>query len=243
MELVKDTFNERVREIESYFDLVSNIESAIGQGSARFDVNGQPYQITPIQQKVMYSVIYLQLYNLVEATMNLLIEAVERNTRESIDGDVSLLSENLRNLYVKFVTQPEDDSSGYEAKLKRALCLFKQILRIEPADIGFPAGGGGNWNYTEIRSYSLSLGVEINLPPRVNTMVQRRIRNNEPPLQLIKRYRNDLAHGAISFEACGEGHVASDFRYLIDVVKLYLTHVIDAYELFITEQRFRSPVA
>ncbi|MDM5104001.1 MAE_28990/MAE_18760 family HEPN-like nuclease [Aeromonas salmonicida] len=179
MELVKDTFNERINEIESYFDLVSNVELAIGQGSAKFDVNGESYRITPEQQKVMYSVIYLHLYNLVEATMNLLIEAVERNTRESINGDVSLLSENLRNLYVKFVTQPHDNSPGYETRLNRGLALFKQILRIDPVDIGFPAGGGGNWNYAEIRSYSKSIGVDIVLPRGINTLVQKKIRNNE----------------------------------------------------------------
>ncbi|EGY0112408.1 hypothetical protein JHL94_004779, partial [Salmonella enterica] len=45
MQLVKDVFDERVADIESYFELVNNVELAIGSGGAIFSVNGTPYQI------------------------------------------------------------------------------------------------------------------------------------------------------------------------------------------------------
>ena len=66
MQLVQEVFQDRVSDIESYFELVSNIELAIGSGGAVFNVVGTPYQINPGQQKIMYSGIYLHLYNLVE---------------------------------------------------------------------------------------------------------------------------------------------------------------------------------
>ncbi len=242
MQLVRTTFNERVSDIESYFELVKNIEIAISQSSATFNVNGGLYNITPDQQKIMYSGIYLHLYNLVEATMNMLIDALERNAQAALGGDVALLSESLRSLYVKSVTQPHDDALSYEAKLARSLSLFKQVLQIEPAIIKFPAGGGGNWDYAEIRKFSDSVGVRIVLPRNLNRLVQRPIRNEKAPLRLVKDVRNNLAHGSISFKDCGADHVSSDFRALIDIVKEYLSNVLDAYDLYITSGQFRQPV-
>ncbi|MCU8819207.1 hypothetical protein [Klebsiella quasipneumoniae] len=91
MQLVKDVFDERVADIESYFELVNNVELAIGSGGAIFSVNGTPYQINPDQQKIMYSGIYLHLYNLVESTISMLIDAVERHAAQGINGQLVLL--------------------------------------------------------------------------------------------------------------------------------------------------------
>lgn len=239
MQLVRAVFSDRVNDIESYFELVQNIEIAISQRSANFNVGDAVYNITPEQQKIMYSGIYMHLYNLVEATMNMLIDALERNTQEALGEDVSLLSEKLRCLYVKSVTQPHDEKLSYEAKLEKALSLFKQALGMEPVDIKFPAGGGGNWDFGEIRRFSDSVGVNIVLPRRINRLVQQPIRNDKAPLRLIKDVRNNLAHGSISFKECGENHVSSDFRELIDIVKEYLENVLNAYESYIVNAEYR----
>ncbi|WP_412501649.1 MAE_28990/MAE_18760 family HEPN-like nuclease [Shewanella chilikensis] len=241
MELVRVTFNERLLDIESYFELVDNIEKAIGTGEASFNVNNAPYRITPEQQKIMYSGIYLHLYNLIESTISLLINAVERHTTSGINGKLISLSENMRKLYVKSVTAPSEALSN-EKRLEKALNLFNQVLQLQPLDLKIPPGGGGNWDVSEITKLNESIGVKVKLPKGLNTKVKRPFRDDKGPIRLIKDIRNKLAHGSLSFTECGDNHVASEFRKLIDIVKEYLEFLIDCYENFILHGGYRQAV-
>lgn len=238
MELVQSTFDDRLSDIESYFDLVHNIEMAAGSGGAIFNVQGSAYQIRPEQQRIMYSGIYLHLYNLVESTISMLIDAVERHAMSGIDGQLDLLTEKMRVLYIKSITAPQETLS-YEIKLEKAISLFEQARNLKPIEFKIPPGGGGNWDTSEIQRLSNSIGIKIQLPKRLNTSINRPFRDDKGPLRLIKDIRNKLAHGSLSFAECGNNHVASDFRRLIDIVKSYLESIIDAYAKFIAIGGFK----
>ena len=67
-------FEERYREVEAYLDLLSQLEKAAQAGPPR--LTGADGPISASQQKILYSSVYLQLYNLVEATVSRCIEAV-----------------------------------------------------------------------------------------------------------------------------------------------------------------------
>lgn len=238
MQLVKATFQERVEDIESYFELVSNIELAVGYGGAVFNVNGNQYRIKPEQQKIMYSGIYLHLYNLVESTVSMLIDAVERHASVGINGQLSVLTENMKKLYVKSVAAPFESISN-DKRLEKALDLFDQVLNIKPIKLKIPPGGGGNWDVAEIKRLSQSIGINIQLPRGINQRVSENFRDDKGPIRFIKDTRNKLAHGSLSFTECGDNHVASDFRRLIDIVKEYLSYVIQAYDDFISANGYK----
>ncbi|MBD2849089.1 MAE_28990/MAE_18760 family HEPN-like nuclease [Acinetobacter baumannii] len=239
MDLVKDTFKDRVSDIEIYFDLVNNIEVAIGAGGAVLDVNGKAYRIKPEQQKIMYSGIYLHLYNLIESIITLLIEAVERHAAEGIDGKLMLLTEEMRKLYVKSIAAPYDESLSSDKRLEKALLLFEQVLNLKPVEIKIPPGGGGNWDTQEIHRLSASIGITLNLPEQLREKVNKKFRNDKGPIRLIKEIRNKLAHGSLSFTECGANHVASEFRQLIDIVKEYLQFLISEYEKYIDRNGYK----
>ncbi len=238
MELVQTVFQERVDDIETYFELVCNIELAIGLGEAVFNVNGNPYRIKPEQQKIMYSGIYLHLYNLVESTVSMLIKAVERHAERGINGQLTLLTTNMKKLYVKSVAMPHEQMNN-DTRLEKALELFDQVIKIKPFELKIPPGGGGNWDVSEIEKLSKNIGINIRLPKGINQKVRKIFRDDKRPIRLIKEIRNKLAHGSLSFTECGNNHVASDFRKLIDIVKEYLTHVIQAYGNFINEHGYK----
>ena len=65
---LSQTFEEQLQEIETYLDLLEVFEVQAGRiGEAT---------ITAQQQKILYSSVYLQIYNLVEATITWCVEAV-----------------------------------------------------------------------------------------------------------------------------------------------------------------------
>ncbi len=239
MELVRSVFNERIYDIESYFELVNNIELAISSGGAILHFNTTSYVVKPEQQKIMYSSIYLHLYNLIESTISMLIDAVERHATTGINGQLGLLTEKMRKIYVTSVAAPYELLTN-EKRLEKALVLFEQVLNLHPIDIKIPPGGGGNWDVTEIEKLSKSIGVNIALSAPLKQKVMRPFRDDKSPIRLIKDIRNKLAHGSISFTECGNNHVASDFRMLIDIVKDYLNHVIEKYEAYIDQHGYRT---
>lgn len=238
MELVRSVFNERINEIESYYELVNKIELAISYGGAILHIDSHSYTIKPEQQKIMYSSIYLHLYNLIEATISTLIDAVGRHATVGINGNLNLLTERMRKLYVTSVTSPYELLTN-EKRLEKAILLFEQVLNIQPIDIKIPPGGGGNWDVVEIEKLSKNIGIDIPLPPDLRQKVKTPFRDDKAPIRLIKDIRNKLAHGSLSFAECGNNHVASDFRLLIDIVKDYLAHIIDHYEAFINQHGYK----
>lgn len=239
MELVRSVFNERVDDIESYFELVNNIELAISSGGAVLHFNSTSYTVKPEQQKIMYSSIYLHLYNLIESTISTIIEAVGRHATLGINGQLGLLTEKMRKLYVTSVAAPYELLTN-EKRLEKALLLFEQVLNLQPIDIKIPPGGGGNWDVNEIEKLSKNIGVNITLSAPLKQKVLQPFRDDKAPIRLIKEIRNKLAHGAISFAECGSNHVASDFRKLIDIVKDYLRYIIDQYEAYINQCGYRE---
>ena len=92
--MLQDDFNDRKAEIESYIQLLEHIEATMREGSVVLNVRGEKkaspehdgqesgYSITPTQQKIMYSCLYLQLYNLVESTVIGCITRLETTIRE-----------------------------------------------------------------------------------------------------------------------------------------------------------------
>lgn len=237
MELVRSTYSDRVSDIEAYFKLVENISAAISNGGAKFKDNTNVYTVTIQQQKILFANTYIQLYNLIESTVTQLLGAVGRHTKSGIDGDLTKLSDKIRTLYLKHIIPPEDNVSP-EKKLERSLELLQQALGLKELDITIPRGGGGNWDVKEIDKLNKRIGVDLQLPQSINTQINIPFRNGSGPLRYVKVVRNELGHGSISFAECGSEHTVSDFRSLIDIVKQYLEHLMDAYEQFINDKGY-----
>ena len=66
---LSQTFEERLQEIETYLDLLEAFEVQAGRRIGEATVSAQ-------QQKILYSSVYVQIYNLVEATITWCVEAV-----------------------------------------------------------------------------------------------------------------------------------------------------------------------
>ena len=61
-------FHERLAEVETYLEFLSTMEARAQHGPPRLE--GAEHPISAQQQRILYSSVYLQLYNLVESTMS-----------------------------------------------------------------------------------------------------------------------------------------------------------------------------
>lgn len=239
MENLLETFEERLREIESYLQLLEAIERQVRSGPPRLGRDGP--LITADQQKILYSSVYLQLYNLIEATITRCVDRVCTAAAEGwLPGD---LSTHLRREWVRFTARTHVELN-YENRLKHAFALFEELAQASPVSKLKIEKTGGNWDDDEIESIARRIGFSLRISQPVYRGIKQPIRNDKGPLALIKELRNDLAHGSISFVECGDGATVADLRVLADKTAGYLrevvtsfTDAIAAYEFLIPERR------
>jgi hypothetical protein len=142
---------------------------------------------------------------------------------------------------VRFIARTHIDLN-YENRLEAALDLckhFVQMLPILTFEIG--KGAGGSWDDHMIERVSERIGFPLKISRDVYKNIKQPFRNDMGALGFIKLLRNELAHGSLSFEECGEGVTVSDLRELTKRVTLYLQEVVACFKSSIDTFEFLLP--
>jgi hypothetical protein len=238
MEALGQAFEERSAEINSYLELLQGIEDEARNGPPRIGEAGTV--ITTQQQRILYSCVYLQLYNLVEATIVRCLEGVTDSALSSgawLPGD---LSHELRREWVRTTARTHIELN-HENRLRHALDLCAHLVDALPVS-GFKfEKSGGSWDDDEIEAIADRLGFDLRLSVATRSNIKRPFRDDLGALRLVKKLRNKLAHGSISFVECGENHSVSELRDLTTKTAAYLREVVAAFDNFIVTHAFLIP--
>jgi hypothetical protein len=232
------SFRERLQEVETHLDFLQHLETETQDGPPRVGQGGAA--VTPQQQRILYSVVYLQLYNLVEATIT---RCIDTFSSIAVDGNrgPGALSDKLRREWVRYVARTHVDLN-YENRLNGALDLCQTLLTGRPVlPFKIDKGGGGNWDDQQIANISSRLGLNLHVSQAVMTGVKQPFKNDQGALVFIKSLRNDLAHGKVSFAECGEGITVDELRELKDRTARYLQEVVAVFETSIAAHEFLRP--
>lgn len=232
-------FQERLAEVEAYLDFLSTMEAQAQEGPPR--IEGAEHPISAQQQRILYSSVYLQLYNLVEATMSRCIDAVAEAAKGDGRWKPSDLSDSLRREWVR-ITARTHEALTPEHRLENALRLCDHLvasLPIDSFDIG--KGGGGNWDDSAIEAFSKRLGFQLVVSPPVYRAIKRPFRDDLGPLALVKQLRNRLAHGSISFAQCAEDVTVGRLVDLKDSTVSYLKEVVDCFTRYVDSFEYLLP--
>jgi HEPN superfamily protein len=234
-----EAFKDRLQEIDAYLDLLDALEGQVRTGPPK--IGDSP--ITAQQQKILYSSVYLQLYNLVEATITNCIDAVVAaacNGGRWRPGD---LAPQLRREWVRAAAHTHADLN-YENRLKTAVVLCDRLIQAVPIWAwAVEAGGGGNWDDHQIEDITERLGFDLGIDPATLTAIKRKVRDDKRPLELVKELRNRLAHGSLSFAECGDGVTVPDLRDIRNRTAQYLQEVLGAFRKFIDSYEFLIPAS
>lgn len=239
MQALEQVFQDRLSEIEAYLDLLSAIEAQVQKGPPRLGDDGTI--ISPVQQKILYSSVYLQLYNLIEATITKCVDAVSAAIAKDDAWQPSDLSVELRKEWVRFLARTHTDLN-YEKRLKHSLALCEHLIRTLPVGtMQIEKGGGGNWDDVEIHRFAIRLGCALEISGESMAGVKRPFRNEKGALALIVKLRNDLAHGNVSFVECGDDVTVDQLRDLKSRTAAYLKEVVHSFRMFVSGYSFLVP--
>jgi hypothetical protein len=239
MQMMGQIFSDRLTEIDSYLDLLDNLEAQVRSGPPHVGSNGPV--ISTDQQKILYSSVYLQLYNLIEATVSQCVNAVCTEVGRENRWLPADLSADLRREWVRSLARTHTDLN-YEHRLSSSLKLCQHLIDAMPVGtMKIEKGGGGNWDDVEIFRLAERLGCNLSISPESSEAAKKPFRNDLGALALIVRLRNDLAHGLTSFVECGDGVTAADLRELKDRTAKYLTEVVGSFAAFIQAYHYLTP--
>lgn len=239
VEALGPAFEERLGEIHSYLALLEGVEAAARSGPPRIGPDGA--HITAQQQKILYSSVFLQLYNLVEATVVKCLDAITDAALVSGIWNPGDLTVELRREWVRVTARTHVDLN-YEHRLENALALCDHLVQSLPVSrFSVDKGGGGNWDDGAIEAVATRLGCRLVVSPDAYSAIKRPFMDDLGPLRLVKRRRNSLAHGSISFAECGENLTAGDLRDLADRTASYLREVVAAFQAYIDRHEYLLP--
>ena len=226
-------FNNRVNEVELYLDLLEALDKQIKGGRPHI---GDDHISAP-QQHILYSAVYLQLYNLVEVTVTRCVLAVHAAASDRGRWTPADLSERLLEEWVRLKADT-DITLNEDNRRQRAVALCHHLVDGLPVSWPIDAHLRGNWDDNQIERMSARLGCELQISATTNEAVKRPIRDDMGQLALIRDRRNRLAHGNLSFAECGADVTIEDLRRTKTCTVLYLREVIGAFEDHINAYKF-----
>lgn len=232
-------FEERQAEVSTYIEFLQSLEEASRNGAPKLE--NVDHAISADQQKILYSSVYLQLYNLVESTINRCLETVTSAATASGALYAKDLSESLRSEWVKGIAGTHKELNT-DNRFRAAMDLCEHLISNRPITaLSIGKGGGGNWDDNEIEIISRRVGFTLNVSRPVYQGIKRQYRDGMGALSAVKKYRNDLAHGSISFIECGSDVSVSDLERLKDNTTDYLREVVGNFIAYIEGFEYLAP--
>jgi MAE_28990/MAE_18760-like HEPN len=235
MDPLTQSFEERLQEIEVYLDLLEHLEQQVAIGPPKIGESS----ITTQQQKILYSSVYIQLYNLVEATITWCIDAVCNAATESGRWKPSDLATLVRREWIRSTARTHLELTA-EHRLNSAVEVCEHLVNALPL-LKFSLERRSNIDDLVIQQIAERLGLQIQLSQEALRSVKQPVRDDKGPLALVKDLRNRLGHGSLSFSECGEGVTVIDLRDLKARTALYLREIIAGFRAYIDGYEYLDP--
>lgn len=223
---VKNDFDKKVEEIEAFFKLLALISERNAKLTAADRAGRQ--RLIPLDEdlvRVLKANSFLLLYNLMESTVRLtltyLYDEVTRSNTKYKD-----VIEEVRRVWIKL--------NYKNFKEKSAEDIYRVMTEIgeDLIAISFAADKSvsGNVNHVLITEHAERLGFSKSVHSSAH---------DGRALDLVKRKRNALAHGNMSFAECGREYTYSDLLETKKKTVTYLRSFMTNVERYISRRHFQ----
>lgn len=231
---------ERKQEIKDFFSLLvfleakekSTDENGISEFDKFFYSNKLEMKLTyQVLINIMKSNVSLMIYNVIEYTVTSLMltvyDEIERKNLSYFDVNDYIRKLWKKNL-LKAVTDPNANFSTFVKKNDEIIeaILSKQVIKLEVKN-NLP---GGNLGAEEIKTVFGNHGINWNISKRYF---------RPDIMEKIKKDRNELAHGAVSFTEALRDNTISDLQKNYSCVEGFLDELIVNIKQFLKNENYK----
>jgi len=214
----EETYNSRCREIERFFEMLQfmrdNRDSRLC-GEPLDGAHSNTYVVGRDLEKTLRASAYLMLYNFVEATMTNAIDAIHQHIADEQVG-FDELKEDVRKIAIKGLRKAVSSETPSEL-LDSAIPISSALIWL-----GFDKKDlfSGNLDGRLIKDKAKEYGFQLADHDKAASRDGVRLLN-------VKTKRNELAHGGISFEDCGQETSVDELLAIFYEIKIFIKAVLD----------------
>lgn len=211
-------FESRKAELDLYFSVMHDID----QGLWKTHDNSTFF-------KLLKSNFILMLYNLIEAcVINGIAEIYDELKQDgcSYNDVIDEIKTIWRNRQIANVYNRSAEKKSYDNKVKE---IIDAILSNAPITL----------SREELRHIGGNLDDQKIMDLCNKHHIRYVVQDNHDKLQIVRRKRNDLAHGDVSFGDCARDLTLSDLEEIKDAVLLFMQSIIDGMKDYYNAHGYR----
>lgn len=215
-----DDFNERAKDVSDYLYFLRDLE----QGQILLSQNSAISRINSELDKSLKATGFLLLYNLIESTM--------RNAIQSIFDEISNkgVSFDQLRLEIKKIILQNVKKNVQQYGVNDFIEQIENIIR-DIIQSGFNRDDlfSGNVDAKEIKEIAKKYGFSATTDKDTRDGID---------LLSIKKSRNDLAHGVMSFKEVGQSASAENLVEISERVIKYLRQILENIDEYLVNQQY-----
>jgi hypothetical protein len=221
MKQIEHDFKEKVNHIELYLNFLKNIENG-----AFLCSNKNKQSVDNDLFKVLKANIFLLLYNLLESTVRQTVEFIHIEINNG-NFRYSKIKQELKEIWIDYKYKRFKEKKSKDI-LNILNAIENDVFKVDYFEYKKASSSdfSGNIDARKVRELSDKYAFTKN----------RRVKGAN--LVRVKKLRNDLAHGNITFTECGKDYICKDLiKYKKEVV-LFLKEYLNNVESYIKNKEF-----
>lgn len=225
MREIRSYLGQRSEEMDHHLSLLYMLDRRTRESSGA----GDQLRVEVRQVLILKSSILVHLYNIVEATMNQVLDEVARQVSTY---HPKMYTEAFFKEWIRY-SAGTNDSAGPEKLLEKVTATGQDLISEDGWTEMRIIRGSGNWDDKEIQRIAGRLDIVLDIDPEIARAASENFSNDESRLTYLRRRRNSLAHGHSTFEEGAQDRTYDELVELAKVVLKYVREVIECFERFV----------
>lgn len=216
-------FEKRVAEIELYFKHLDNIESQETKIYFPHKANRKIVEYDSELIKVFKANLFLLLYNLAESSIKQALTSLyDEITSKNIKYSTAI--DEIKKIWIE-TEHKNFKLIGIDRIFETINSLAEEIINIEFDDSVI----SGNIDGRKIRIFAEKYGFSNTTPWQAK---------KGEKLHIVKKQRNSLAHGNLSFAECGRNYTLLELKEVKSQVIIHLRGILKNIKYFIDNSKY-----